>query len=95
MVLSIGTEFIENEDENYDKQDCEMNAFQRLSQRIKKDCKVLPIFILGDSLYGVEPIFQLCEKNNWKYIFTLKQGRTKSKWEELRTLKTLGENNKY
>lgn len=95
MVLSIGTEFIENEDENYDKQDCEINAFKRLAEKIKGNYKRLPICILGDSLYGVEPIFQLCEKNNWKYILTLKEGRTKSIWGEFQALKTFGDNNKY
>lgn len=57
MVLSIDTEFIENEDENYDKQDCEIEAFKRLGKRLKKRFKRLPICILGDNLYGVEPIF--------------------------------------
>ena len=35
MVFSIATEFIENEDENVDKQDCEINAFKRLQVQLK------------------------------------------------------------
>ena len=35
MVFSIGSEFIENESEDTSKQDCEINAFKRLSEKIK------------------------------------------------------------
>ena len=47
MVFSIDTEFIENE-ETYEKQDCELKAFKRLAKRLKKNYKRLPICILGD-----------------------------------------------
>ena len=63
MVLSIDTEFIENE-KTYEKQDCELKAFQRLAERLKKNYKRLPICILGDSLYAVDPVFKLCEENS-------------------------------
>ena len=92
MVFSIDTEFIENEEE-YEKQDCEIKAFKRLAKRLKNKYKRLPICILGDSLYAVEPIFQICKKNNWKYIFTFKEGRTKSIWEEFQVLKELDKKN--
>ena len=89
MVFSIDTEFIENEGEEYKKQDCEIEAFKRLAKRLKKKYKRLPICILGDSLYAVEPIFQICKKNKWKYIFTFKEGRTKSIWEEFQGIKKI------
>ena len=91
MVLSIDTEFIENE-ESYEKQDCELNAFKRLAERLKQNYKRLPICILGDSLYAVDPIFKLCRRYNWKYIFTLKEGRTKSIWLEFEALRKIGNN---
>ena len=37
MVFSIGSEFVENEDEEVDKQDCELKAFKRLAEKIKKE----------------------------------------------------------
>ena len=89
MVLSIDTEFIENEGEEYKKQDCEIEASKRLAKRLKEKYKRLPICILGDSLYAVEPIFQICKKNKWKYIFTFKEGRTKSIWEEFQGIKKI------
>src|SRR5699024_826142 len=49
LVLSIGSEFIENEFEDTPKQDCELKAFYRLAEKIKADYKRLPICILADS----------------------------------------------
>ena len=48
MVFSIDIEFIENE-ESYEKEDCELKAFKRLAARLKKNYKGLPICMLGDS----------------------------------------------
>jgi len=89
MVFSIGTEFIENESEIYDKQDCEIKAFKRLAVKIKKKYPRLPICLLGDSLYACEPIFKICDENNWKYIFRFKEGRIKSLWADYQELKNI------
>ena len=37
MVFSIGSEFVEDEAENVGKQDCEIKAFKRLANKIKKN----------------------------------------------------------
>ncbi|MBS3970248.1 MAG: transposase family protein [Clostridia bacterium] len=87
MVLSIGTEFIENENEEVPKQDCEIKAFYRLAEKIKQTYPRLPICILGDSLYACEPVFVLCDQYNWKYIFRFKEGRIKSVAEEFEAIK--------
>lgn len=89
MVLSIATEFIENEDENVSKQDCEMNAFKRLVAKLKSKYPRLPVCILGDSLYACEPVFDICTKNGWKYLVRFKEGRIKSIAEEFNTIKGL------
>ena len=86
MVFSIATEFIENEDENITKQDCEINAFKRLAPKLKKKYPQLPICILADSLYTCEPILEICKKNNWKYLLRFKEGRIKTVAKEFDTL---------
>ena len=43
MVFSIGSEFVENEEENVKKQDCETKAFKRLAKKIKKEYPRLKI----------------------------------------------------
>ena len=78
VIISLGTEFIENEKEDVTKQDCELNAAKRLMEKIKKDYPRLPICIQGDALYAVEPIMKLCRENyHWKYLFTQKDTRQK------------------
>lgn len=74
IVISLGTEFIENEREDVKKQDCENAAAKRLLERLKKEYPRLQICVQGDGLYGVEPLMKLCRKYGWKYLFTLKEG---------------------
>lgn len=90
MVLSIATEFIENEDENVSKQDCELNAFKRLMPKLKAKYPGLPVCLLADSLYACEPVFQLCDDYKWKFLIRFKEGSIKSVAEEFNALKELG-----
>ena len=77
LVISLGTEFIENESENVSKQDCELNAAKRLMERLKKEYPRLRICVLGDALYETEPFMGLCGKFGWRYILTHKNERQK------------------
>lgn len=77
IVISLGTEFIENESAGVSKQDCEVNAAKRLMERLKREYKRLPICIQGDALYATEPMMEMCRINGWKYIFTQKETRQK------------------
>ena len=84
LVLSIDTEFIENEDENVEKQDCELRAAERLLSRIKESYPRLPVCILGDGLYATMPFMGLCREHGWHYILNLKDGRQKTLSEDFR-----------
>lgn len=75
LVISLGTEFIENESEDVKKQDCEINAAKRLLGRIKKEYPRMPFCIQGDALYEVEPVMEICRENGWRYLFTHKDSR--------------------
>lgn len=86
LVVSLGTEFIENEKEDIEKQDCEINAAKRLLERLKKEYPRLPICIQGDALYAVEPMMELCRKNKWSYIFTQKETRQRTVGEDYKDL---------
>lgn len=91
LLLSIGSEFIQN-DEAYQavkgkgeeavKQDCETKAFKRLAEKIKSKYPRLPIILMGDSLYASEPVLQICEDNGWDYIIRYKDGSIPSIAEE-------------
>jgi hypothetical protein len=94
LVISLATEWIENDSLEYDKQDCELKAFKRLSTKLKKSFPRLPICIVGDGLYPNNTVFEICKKNKWEYIITLKDGNLSSVWEEAESLIPLQEENK-
>ena len=89
VIISIGTEFIENEKEDVSKQDCELNAAKRLLKKLKKEYPRLPILIQGDALYATEPFMKLCkEKYHWEYLFTQKDTRQKKLAEGFEWIKS-------
>ena len=82
FVVSLGTEFIENEKEDVPKQDCEMNAAKRLLPRLKKEYPRLPACLQADALYETEPMMGLCMELGWRYLFTHKDTRQRGAGED-------------
>ena len=91
IVISLDSEFVENEDENVGKQDCEIKAFYRMAKRIKKEYPKLPIMITGDALYACEPVIKRCKENKWEYIIRLKKDRLKALRRRNRRIRTVRE----
>ena len=84
LSLSMATEWISNEGKTeFEKQDCEREAFKRLSKKLKKFFPRLPIAIVADGLYPWEGFFDICGQNQWKYIVVLKDGSLKSLQQEI------------
>ena len=93
LSISLASEFIENDPErDYEKQDCEQKAFARLAVKIKKYFPRLPICLLADGLYPNNTVFDICAKNDWKFIFTLKDGNLKTFQTEVELLRTTSSN---
>lgn len=92
MALSIDTEFIENEKE-YDKQDCELKAFYRLANRMKKTFPQLKMCMVFDSLYANQQVFEICRQTNWKYIIRFKKGSIPTLYQEALTIVSLQQDN--
>lgn len=84
MVISIDSEWIENNELNNEKQkqDCEVNAFKRMAPRIKKNYPKLKFIVTGDALYATTPMINICKDSKWHYIFNLKKDRLKNVYEE-------------
>lgn len=81
--LSLGNEWIKNQNGKFDKQDCEQVAFKRLAVKIKTAFPRLFIVVTADGLYCSEPIFKLIGECGWKYIFTFKDDCLKSLWRTI------------
>ena len=82
MVFSIGSEFVENTKEKETKQDCEIKAFKRLAEKIKREYPKLKIIISGDALYACKPVMDICKENGWKYIIRFKEGSIPRLYQE-------------
>ena len=97
LSLSLCSEWIINTEGEYDKQDCEITAFKRLSVRLKKYFPRLPVCLVFDGLYCNAPVMDICRTNNWQWIAVFKDGNLPSVHQELdllpagafRTLKRL------
>jgi hypothetical protein len=92
-TFPIMHEFMDMHDPVADKEDCELNAFIRLSAALKREFPHLPICIVGDALYACEPVIRICAQHRWKYVLTLKEGRQPTTWDELLRLLPLNRAN--
>lgn len=99
LVTSTGLAFslisipIENIDGEYDKQDCETKAFYRLTEVLRARFPKLPICLLLDGLYTQQHVFKICEKNNWSFFITFKEGSLPIMHEEFERQKALHSEN--
>jgi ribosome biogenesis protein Tsr3 len=59
---------------NATKNDCELNAAQRLLEPIKKEHPRLPILVVEDALYAKAPHVKLLNSLNYRYIIGVKEG---------------------
>lgn len=92
LIVSIASEFIENNAEDAErqkdmseeerKQDCETKAFKRLAEKMKEAFPRLPMILLADSLYASEPVMKICRDNSWEFIIRYKTGSIPSIAEE-------------
>ena len=86
MKIPLISEWIANDGEKYDKQDCELKAFKRLAVKLKKYFPRLNICLLTDGLYTNISMMDICRQYGWKYITVFKDGNLSSVWEEVESL---------
>ena len=97
MVIPLMSEFLDfrEGDGDRNKQDCEMRAFHRLAERIKKEFPRLPIMLLLDGLYANGPVIERCLGYHWQFMIVLKDGSLPAVWSEYRGLLPLERNNEH
>jgi hypothetical protein len=86
LAISLDSEFIENADPQASKQDCELKAFARLAERLKKSYPQLLLCLCFDALYANGTVMDICRENNWKYIITFKEGSLPAFWADYQGL---------
>lgn len=86
LSISIASEFIENPDDKFTKQDCELNAFYRLLPRLRKDYLMIPMCLLLDSHFLNQNVMRLCREQRVRYIISFKEGSLPSAYSEFLSL---------
>lgn len=80
--IPVMTEWISTDD-GQTKEDCELNAFKRVTRRLKLMFPKLPICLVLDGLYTNDSVFLICQNYDWKFIVTLKDRSLKSLWRTI------------
>lgn len=97
LTIPLMSEFLEYSagDSERDKQDCELRAFKRLAERLKKAFPRLSIMLLFDGLYPNGPLFEICRNNKWGFMIVLPDKCLPSVWAEYDGLKGMDGKNEY
>lgn len=95
MALSLACEMLTNEgNDQFDKQDCELKAFPRLIEKLRRLFPRTPFCLLLDSLYANQNVIRLIESHRWKYIITFKEGSMPERYPEALALAEVQQNNR-
>ena len=86
MYIPLVTEWIANDGQKYDRQDCELKAFKRLAVRLKEYFPRIDICMLADGLYSNVSMMDVCRNNEWSFITVFKDGNLSSVWQEVESL---------
>ncbi|MBK6972072.1 MAG: transposase family protein [Sterolibacteriaceae bacterium] len=84
MVIPLMSEFLDYQhgDTEQNKQDCELRAFHRLAERIKKAFPRLAVMLLLDGLYPNGPVLERCRDYHWQFMIVLKDDSLPTVWTE-------------
>jgi hypothetical protein len=95
LTLSMASAFIQNEQSEQVrsveqiKQDCELKAFDRLSQDLKGDYPQLRLCLSADSLLCCGRVLAICQANHWSFLLVFKPGRMPALYQEFEQLLSL------
>lgn len=87
ILVSIMTEFVENEGREVEKQDCERNACWRLLKKLHEEFPRLPVCLNADSLYACDRFFEECHRYGYHYLLRFKEGSIPYVAKEYETLR--------
>lgn len=88
ILVSIMTEFVENEGCEVEKQDCERKACRRLLKKLYEEFPRLPVCLSADSLYACQTFLEECRRYGYHYILRYKEGSIPYVAKEFRTLRS-------
>jgi hypothetical protein len=60
------------------KSDCELNAFERLAEKLKKYFPRLKIIVFMDALYATQGVMGVLHQYHWEYVINFSKNKLKS-----------------
>ena len=85
-VLPLAPEFVRNSDAKggtYNKQDCEINAGNRMLQRLRADYPRMAAIIVADSRYSKQPFVERLRAARFSFLLVAKPGDHTSLFEDV------------
>ena len=85
-VLPLAPEFVRNSDAKggtYNKQDCEINAGNRMLQRLRSDYPRMAAIIVADSLYSKQSFVERLRAARFSFLLVAKPGDHTSLFEDV------------
>jgi hypothetical protein len=91
LTIPLWSEFLKYEEYQGEKgkQDCELKAFKRIAEELKRRFPKLKIAVALDGLYACGPVMAICRSYQWDYMIVLKDDSLKEVWREFRGLSKL------
>jgi len=71
-ILPLDAEEVRNSDEEQEPQDCELTAAKRLVKRLRTEHRQLAMSIVGDDLYGHEPLIAELQRLRLRFVLVAK-----------------------
>jgi hypothetical protein len=97
MSIPLMSEFLSytEGDPGNSKQDCELKAFYRLAERIKKAFPALRIMVFLDGLYANGPVMERCREYKWQFMIVLQDKSLPSVHGEFEAISELEPKNRH
>src|SRR5262249_10626971 len=71
-IFPLEAEEVRNRDEEQEPQDCELTAAKRLVKRLRTEHRQLAMSIVGDDLYGHEPLIAELQRLRLRFVLVAK-----------------------
>jgi hypothetical protein len=90
-ILPLDVEEVRNRDVEQAPQDCELTAAKRLVKRLRTEHRQLAMCIVGDDLYGHEPLMGELERLRLRYVLVAKPNSHPALFAEVEARERRGE----
>ena len=79
LTIPLATEYLYRHTnqlmQEHGKQDCEITAFERLAEKLKRHFPRLKLIFFFDAMYATQGVMEILHKNGWNYLISLPKNK--------------------